>query len=198
MATFWKVFIAVLAIAIVVSLVTLFNGSKPVGSENLVGHPLPDFAAPLATSSLDGDSNIFTPQAAKAAHSTAACDVKLAGSVNSCSALAGDAVLLFWNSTKSECVNQVSTLNAWAKRHPKVNTLALSFDDKKAETAAVVRDNGWKIPVAVDRDGAVAALYAVAGCPSTFFARDGEVTAVKLGVLSPDRLDAGLAAGATD
>src|SRR5689334_20735400 len=121
MGTFWKVFIAVLAIAIFVSLMTLFHGSKPVGSENLIGRPLPDFAAPLANSDLDGDSNIFTPQTAKAAHSTAACDVKLAGSVTSCKALSGDAVLLFWNSTKSECVKQVSTLNAWAMKHPKVN-----------------------------------------------------------------------------
>lgn len=198
MANFWKIVIALLAIGVVVSLVTLFNGNRPVGSENLIGRALPDFAAPLATSSLQGDSNIYTPQAAKAAHATAACDVKLAGAINSCNALPGDAVLLFFNSGKGECVNQVSTLDKWARAHPKVHTMALAFDDNKTNTAAAVRAHGWKLPVAVDRDGAVASLYSVAGCPTTFFARDGQITAVKLAVLSPAGLDAGLAAGATD
>ena len=60
MTTFWKVVIALLAIGVVVSLVTLFTGSRPVGSENLIGTPLPDFAAPLASGTQNADANIYT------------------------------------------------------------------------------------------------------------------------------------------
>jgi hypothetical protein len=171
-----------LAIAAVVSLVILFSGQGPVGSENLIGKPLPDFAVPLATSDLDGDSNIFTPEQAKATDNTAACDVTLEGSINSCEALKGDAMLVFINSNRDECVRQIDVLDEYAASNPDVNVLAVAFEEDKAPVKELVENEGWKIPVAVDRDGATASLYSVTGCPTVFAAQDGEVTAVKLGV----------------
>jgi hypothetical protein len=192
MNTFWKVVLAVLAIGVLVSLFTLFNGSRPVGSENLIGKPLPGFAAPLASSTQNGDSNVYTEAQAKAVKSTAACDVNLPGVFNSCEDLKGQAIVTFWNTTKSECVTDVATLNDFAADHPDVNVVAVSFDQTESTVRSFVGPKGWKIPIAIDRDGAVAALYSVAGCPSTFFARDGEITGVKLGVLSAAQLAQGL------
>lgn len=194
MNAFWKVFIALLAIGIFVSLWTLFNGSRPVGSENLVGKPLPDFAAPLASGTQNADANVYTPAQAKALKSTAACDVNIPGAFNSCRDLKGDAVLTFWNTTKSECVRDVATLNDFAESHPDTNVVAVAFDQKESEVRKFMKTKDWKLPVAIDRDGAVAALYSVAGCPSTYFVHDGEITGVKLGVLSAAQLTQGLEA----
>lgn len=179
-----------LAIAAVVSLVMLFSGRGPVGSENLLGKSLPDFAAPLATSDLDGDSNIYTPEQAEVADVTAACDVKVEGSVTSCKALTGEALLVFFNSTREECVEQVQTLDAYAAENPRANVLAVAFEEEKQPVADLVEDRGWNIPVAVDRDGALASLYSVTGCPTLFAATNGEITAVKLGVQDESALKA--------
>jgi peroxiredoxin len=192
MNNFWKVVIALLAIGVLVSLYTLFSGSRPVGSENLIGKPLPDFAAPLADGTQTGDSNVYTEPQAKAAKSTAACDVNLPGVFNSCKDLTGDAIVTFWNTTKGECVTDVATLNDFAAANPKVNVVAVSFDQTEATVRDFMKTKDWKIPVAIDRDGAVAALYSVAGCPSTYFSHNGDITGVKLGVLSAAQLAQGL------
>lgn len=199
MTTFWKVVIALLAIGIVVSMVTLFAGSRPVGSENLVGTPLPDFAAPLASGDSSADANIYTEAQAKVADSTAACDVDVPGAFNSCRDLTGSATVMFWNSTKAECVSEVEELDAFARSNPDVNVVAVAFEQSVEDVRKFMATKDWRLPVAIDSDGAVAGLYAVAGCPSTFFVRDGQVTGVKLGALSSAQLKAGLAkeAGAT-
>lgn len=191
MSTFWKGVLAVLTFAVVVSLVTLFSGSRPVGSENLIGRELPAFAAPLATSDLDGDANVYTEAQAEAAGATAACDVQLKGAFNSCRDMPGDAVIVFWNASKPECVSQIDTLQAFAEANSDVDVVAIAFENTKAEVAELVKKRGWTIPVAVDRDGALASLYAVAGCPSVFWSRDQQTTAVKLGVQSEQQLSSG-------
>lgn len=188
MNTLGKALIALLAIGTVISLVTLFAGSGPVGSENLIGQKLPDFAAPLATSDLDGDSNVYTPAQAKANDATAACAVELEGAFNSCRDLKGEAVVLFWNTSKDECVGQVDTLNELAAKNPGLNTVAVAFDNTKNSVRETTLERRWKIPVAVDRDGAAASLYSVTGCPSVFFAEDGVITGVKLGTQSAAEL----------
>jgi peroxiredoxin len=204
MNTFWKVFLGLLTIGVIVSLVTLFNGSQPVGSENLVGLPLPDFAAPLASGTLNGDANVYTPAQAKAAKSTAACDVDLPGSFNSCDDLKGESIVAFWNSTKSECTKQISVLNDFVAEHKNVSAVAVAFDQSESAVREFVVKQNWKVPVAIDRDGAVAALYAVAGCPSIFFSENGTITGVKLGTQTSAQLEAGVrtssggATGATD
>jgi hypothetical protein len=193
MNTFWKVFLALLALGVVVSLFTLFMGSRPVGSENLVGKPLPDFAAPLASGTQTGDSNIYTEPQAKQLKATAACDVELPGVFNSCRDLKGSSILTFWNTTKKECVQDVETLNDFAAANRDVNLVAVAFDQKEDVVRDFVAGESWTLPVAIDRDGAVAGLYSVAGCPSTYFARDGEITEVKLGVMTTAQLKTGLA-----
>jgi hypothetical protein len=196
MTTFWKALLALLTAGVAISLVVLFMGDRPVGSENLIGKPLPDFAAPLASGTQTADANVYTPAQAKQLNSTAACDVKLPGAFNSCRDLAGSAIITFWNTTKKECVQQISTLDDFAAANPDVNTVAVAFDQTEEVVRKFVGGQDWKIPVAIDRDGAVAGLYSVAGCPSTYFARDGEITEVKLGVLTAAQLEQGLAKSA--
>jgi hypothetical protein len=199
MNTFWKVVIALLAIGIVVSLYTLFNGARPVGSENLIGKPLPDFAAPLSIGTQTGDANVYTPAQAKAVHSTAACAVDIPAVFNSCRDLPGMAIVIFWNTTKGECVRFLDTLGKFVNTNSDVHPVAVAFDQTEATVREFMASKDWRFPVAIDRDGAVAGLYSVAGCPSTFFARNGQITGVKLGVLSAAQLEQGVAveSGAT-
>lgn len=193
---FWKVVVALLAIGAVVSFVMLTDGSRPVGSENLIGRPLPGFAAPLATGFKDADSNIYSEAEARAARSVAACDVKLPGVFNSCRDLTGTAILTFWNSTKGECAAQVAQLDALAARSKTLKVAAVAFDQPADEVREYVASHKLTLPVPIDRDGAVAGLYAVAGCPTTFFVKDGTVTGVKLGRLTDRQLLGGLRGGA--
>jgi peroxiredoxin len=86
----------------------------------------------------------------------------------------------------------VTTLDDFTAANPYVNVVAVAFDQTESTVREFVNGKDWKIPVAIDRDGAVAGLYSVAGCPSTYFARDGEITGVKLGVLSAAQLEQGL------
>lgn len=196
MTNFWKAVLALLTVGVAISLVVLFMGDRPVGSENLIGKPLPDFAAPLASGTAIGDANIYTPAQAKQLRSTAACDVDLPGAFNSCRDLTGSAILTFWNTSKKECVQDVSTLDDFAAANPKVDVAAVAFDQTEEVVRRFVDTQDWKIPVAIDRDGAVAGLYSVAGCPSTYFVHDGEITEVKLGVLNAAQLEEGLAKSA--
>lgn len=196
MNTFWKVVLGLLAIGVVVSLATLFNGSRPLGSENLIGMPLPDFAAPLASGTLEGDSNVYTPEQAKAAKATAACDVELAGSFNSCDDLKGESIIAFWNTTKDECVEQIELIDDYVATHEEVSAVAVAFDQSEESVRKFMAGRDWKIPVAIDGDGAVAALYAVAGCPTIFYADNGEISGVKLGASSEAQINQGVKASA--
>jgi hypothetical protein len=185
--------VALLAIGVIVGLVTLFHGKRPIGSENLIGKQLPDFAVPLAGSGIDGDANIYTPQEATANKATAACNVRIKGSINSCDGLKGAAVLLFWNSSKTECVKQVDQLQAALAKHPKVNALAVASSDSMQTVTEWQKNKHWKLPIAVDPDGAASTLYSAPGCPSIFFAQDGKITGVKLGLQSSAQLSAEIA-----
>lgn len=183
-----KAALGLLVVASVIALITLFSGNRPVGSENLVGRPAPAFAAPLASGSASGDSNVYTEAQARAADSVAACDVRMPGVFNSCRDLKGTAILSFWNTTKPECVAQVDRLDGWAEEHENVAVAAVAFDQSEAEVRKKVKQEGWSLAVPIDRDGATAGFWAVAGCPTTFLIRNGEVKSVKLGELSEDAL----------
>lgn len=188
---FWRVVIGLLVIAAIVSLATLWRGSQPVGSENMIGRHLPQFAAPLASGLRSGDANIYTREEAEAARSVAACDVHLSGVFNSCRDLTGRAILMFWNTTKDECVRQVTVLDRYARARHDLSVAAVAFDQPEEVVRRDAAPRDWRIAVPIDRDGAVAGLYAVAGCPTTFFIDHAKITAVRLGTLSEAELAAG-------
>lgn len=186
----------VLVLGIGYSLVQLGDDARPVGSENLIGQPLPEFAAPLASSGIVADSNITSRAVAEQGGGKAACDVKLPGAFVSCRDLTGDSVVVFWSLDKPACVDQVDELQRAFGDDDAVSVAAVAFDHELEDVARVAGERGWTIPVPVDRDGAASVLYSVAGCPSIYFARDGEVTGVRLATLDAAELRSELEAGA--
>ncbi len=47
-----------------------------------------------------------------------------------------------------------------------MNFLSLDIRDDRETVRELIRGSGWKMPVGYDRDGAVASLYRVGGCPT--------------------------------
>jgi hypothetical protein len=165
------------------SLLRLMSGSGPAGSQKLVGSSLPQFAAPLARSGLELDSNVVSRAAAGRGGGHAACDVRVKGAFVSCRDLRGRAVVTFWRSDKPVCVRQVDELQKAFAGDPSVHSAAIAFKEQVAPIGKLAAARGWTLPVAVDRDAAAAELYLVSACPSTYFARDGRITGVRLGLL---------------
>lgn len=178
--------VVLLGIALVIgvfwSLLRLDDDSRPRGSEKLIGMPLPEFALPLAGSGIDRDANIVDRVAARGSGQTAACDVRVEGAFVSCRDLPGTAVIAFFRREDENCLRQVDELEkAFAGRND-VSTVAIAIKEPVAPVAGLVSRRGWRLPVAVDRDAAASELFLVSGCPSTYFAKDGEITGVRLGL----------------
>jgi hypothetical protein len=77
-------------------------------------------------------------------------------------------------------VRSVDTLAAVSRRFTGVQFAAVAIDAGKDATEALVRSHRWRIPVAYDSDGAVAALYDVSVCPLIELADRGGVVAARL------------------
>jgi hypothetical protein len=154
-------------------------GSKGVDA----GGELPPFAAPLATSSIDKDANV----AVKARDGVPrACDVRQPGVFNVCEAAERGPVVLGFLAVRSDrCLRQIDVLDRLRPRFPDVQFGAVAIRGDRDLLRRDIRERGWGLPVAYDRDGAVANAYAVAVCPMITFARKGgEVAATTLGEAS--------------
>jgi hypothetical protein len=54
-----------------------------------------------------------------------------------------------------------------------VNFLSLDIRDDRDTVRELIRRRGWEMPVGYDRDGAVAGLYRVGGCPTFAYVYPG-------------------------
>ncbi len=143
--------------------------------------PLPEFAVPLAGSRLEGDANVAqddceTSQAPcpDDARRTPACRIENPGAVRVCDFFDRPLVLSFWFAQGGNCVNQQDAVDeAYARYGERVGFLSLNVRDDRSEVRDLVREHGWEMPVGYDRDGAVASLYRVGGCPTLAYVYPG-------------------------
>jgi len=161
-----------------------------------VGDRMPQFAAPLVTSDLQGDANVATRAGQGAAGAKPACAVTDPRALNSCAlARRGPVVLAFFTGSK-RCAAALDAMQRIAPRHPDVGFAAVAIEGDRAKTRATVARRGWRFPVAEDRDGAVANLYGVAICPTVVLAWRGGVvmrTALGSGETTPAALERAVA-----
>lgn len=179
--------IAVLLLLAVV-VVALLNGGRDtdggsLGIDELPSRwPLPEFAVPAASGPLEGDANVAQddcetsqvpcpPQARR----TPACRVEEADAIRVCDFFDRPLVLSFWFSKGGDdCVDQQDVLDAlYGRYRGRVRFLSLNVRDDRGAVRDLARERGWRMPVGYDRDGAVARLYGVAGCPTIAFAYPG-------------------------
>lgn len=141
--------------------------------------PLPRFAAPAASGTLDGDANINPDDADPAGHHrTPACQV--AGPpqqvIRICDYFDRPLVMVAWFTRGcGTCESQLDTVEKVRKRFPGVAFLGLDIADSREGAQRRVLENGWGFPMAVDPDGAVSGLYRIGGGPMTFFAYPGGI-----------------------
>ena len=156
-----------------------------------VGRVAPAFAAPLVTSSLEGDANVCQRgRCPRNSGPLPACRIRDSGVLNVCELRHRPLVLTFVFDKGADCNPQVDRVQAISRSFPGVSFAVVYFSHKKrGELRAIVERRGWRMPVGVDRDGAVANLYGVGVCPTTVFSRaGGRVARTRLGELTEGQL----------
>ena len=169
----WIVGVAVVIAFAYITLNTLRTDAP--GSRGLEpGDRLPAFAAPAALSRLDGDANLATEPGEGQQGARPACEVRGPDIVNSCQLAEKGPVAIAFVAARSEaCAQQVDVLERVRSDFPDVSFAVVAIRGDRAELRRTVREHGWTLPVAWDRDGAVANAYAVAICPTVTFAYEG-------------------------
>jgi AhpC/TSA family len=192
-----------LAVIVVATLRTLGAGG---GSEGTLGldrqqprWPLPEFAVPAAAGEVEGDANIAQddcessavpcPESARRAP---ACEIGTAGAIRVCDLFGRPLVISFWFTKGGDCADQQDIVDAVYERYRgRVNFLSLDVRDGRDTVRELIRQHGWKLPVGYDRDGAVASLYKIGGCPTFAYAYPGgTLESASIGDLSVAQLAA--------
>ena len=143
--------------------------------------PLPEFAVPAALSELEGDANLAQDDCETSrlpcpedARRTPACQVRTPGAIRVCDLFDRPAVISFWFSRGGDCVAQQDVVDRVHSRYRgRVRFLSLNVRDERETVRDLVRRRGWRLPVGYDRDGAVASLYRVGGCPTFAYVYPG-------------------------
>jgi hypothetical protein len=167
----WAIGIFGLIVVVVVSVIQF--ATHGVGTTGILpGHRLRYFAAPLASTNLNGDPNL-RPPCTVARHDPRALNICLL-------AAHGPLVLSFFVTGSGSCERQVDALQTLSQRYRSVQFAAVAIDAGHAATASLVRSHHWTIPVAYDQGGFVGQLYGIAVCPMVELADRGGIVKYRL------------------
>ena len=166
--------IGVFGVSLVVIVAVSFLLSRGQGTAGVpAGNHLPLFAAPLATSTLNGAANLH-PHCTSALHDPRALNVCLL-------VKQAPIVLAFFVTSYSGCEQAVSALQAVSHEFAgQVQFAAIAVHTNRQDAQHAVRSHHWTIPVAYDVDGRVGAAYGIEVCPILELARRGGIVARRL------------------
>lgn len=173
-------FLAVIVIATVNTIGG--GGGETLGLDRLPRRwPLPEFAVPAGASRLEGDANVAQDDCETSAipcpessARTPACRIETAGAIRICDFFEQPLVISFWFSKGSGCVDQQDVVERVYRRYRgQVGFLSLDIRDDRDTLRDLISERGWTMPVGYDRDGAVAGLYGVGGCPTLAYVYPG-------------------------
>jgi len=159
---------------------------------------LPEFAVPDAAGKLEGDANVAQDDCSAGelpcpadSRRAPACRVRTPEAIRVCDLFDRPLVISFWFSKGGDCADQQDVVSrVYSRYRGRVNFLSLDIRDDRDTVRELIRQRGWKMPVGYDRDGAVASLYRVGGCPTFAYvypggtlesAGIGKLTEVELG-----------------
>lgn len=189
-------FVAVVAIALLES---SGEDSGALGlDQRQPGWPLPEFAVPAAAGPLEGDANVAQDDCESSrlpcpeeARRTPACRLRTPGAIRVCDLFDRPAVISFWFGKGGGCVEQQDVVDrVYSRYRDRVSFLALDVRDDRDTVRELIRRRGWEMPVGHDRDGAVAALYRVGGCPTFAYVYPGGLLqAASIGELDREQLE---------
>jgi len=173
------IFVAIVAVALIHGVP---GGGGTLGLDKLPARwPLPEFAVPEAAGKLEGDANVAQDDCSAAtvpcpsdARRSPACRVHVPGAIRVCDLFDRPLVIAFWFSKGGNCVDQQDVVSrVYSRYRGRVNFLSLDIHDDRDTVRELIRRRGWEMPVGYDRDGAVASLYRVGGCPTFAYAYPG-------------------------
>ena len=171
---------------IVVATVNTVNGGgegETLGLDRLPSHwPLPAFAVPEGAAELEGDANVAQDDCETSeipcpedARRMPACRVELEEAIRVCDFFDRPLVISFWFAKgDDDCVQQQDLVDRVYRRYRgEVGFLSLDIRDDREALRDLISQRGWTMPVGYDRDGAVASLYGVGGCPTFAYVYPG-------------------------
>jgi hypothetical protein len=158
---------------------------------------LPEFAVPDAAGQLEGDANIAQDDCSASAlpcppdsRRSPACRLRTPGAIRVCDLFDRPSVISFWFSQGGDCVDQQDVVSrVYSRYRGRVNFLSLDIRDDRDTVRDLIGRRRWEMPVGYDRDGAVAGLYRVGGCPTyAYVYPGGTLESASIGNLSVGRL----------
>lgn len=160
-------FVIVVVIALFNMLQTSESGIVGIGDVD-IGQKAEPFAVPLALSDLEGDANVDPDQA---------CSVEGDDVLRICDWFDRPLVMSFWfTKGASDCVDQQNVFDEVATKYRKrAGFVSINVRDERDTVRETIEDNGWKVPVGHDQDGAVSNIYKVGGCPTILFFEKGGI-----------------------
>ncbi len=192
--------IAFVALIVVAGINTISNESGGVlGASEEGDLPLSQFAVPDARLGTEGDANIAQDDCDAAqipcpeeSRRTPACEVVVPGAIRVCDLFDRPLVLSFWFTRGGDCEDQEDVFErAYRAYDGRVNFLAIDVRDGADEVRRLIEERGWTHPVGLDRDGALANLYRVGGCPTFVYAFPGGILqSTSIGELTDEQLSA--------
>jgi hypothetical protein len=165
-------------ILILITINTLLT--KPNGATGIApGRPLAPFAVPLVLGGLSGDANVATHADQGASGRVPACTVRGARVLNVCQLYEQGPVVLALFVDAGSCPAILSDMQSLAPSFPGVQFAGVAIRGQRGALRRLMRTRHLTLPVGIDRDGALAALYKVASCPQVTFAYPGGVVQSK-------------------
>jgi len=191
------IFLAVIVVATVNTL-DGGGGGQTLGLDRLPSHwPLPQFAVPAGAGQLEGDANVSQDDCETSAipcpedaRRTPACRIDAAGAIRVCDLFDRPLVISFWFTKGDDCVEQQDLVERVYRRYRgRVGFLSLDIRDDRDTLRDLIRQRGWTMPIGFDRDGAVASLYGVGGCPTfAYVYPGGTLQSASIGELDASQL----------
>jgi hypothetical protein len=181
-------YVGLLVVVILVLITINTIVTKPNGVKGLApGEKLPPFAVPLALGSLKGDADTARNANEGAAGRVPACRERGAQILNVCSLYEGAPVVLALFVDGGSCPAVLSEMQALSGSFAGVRFAAVAIKNGRQQIRRLIRSRGLTMPVGLDSDGALAALYKVATCPQVTFAFPGGEVQSKALLSSPSR-----------
>ena len=191
------VFLAVIVVAVVSKIGE--GGEGILGLEHRPERwPLPEFAVPDAAGHLEGDANVAQDDCStsqlpcpEGARRTPACRISVPGAIRVCDLFERPSLISFWfTKGGSDCVTEQDAVDRAYRRYGgRVRFLSVDIRDDRDTVRDLIRERHWRMPVGYDRDGAVASLYRVGGCPTfAYVYPGGTLQSASSGVLTTAQL----------
>jgi hypothetical protein len=181
-------YVGLLVVVILVLITINTIVTKPNGVKGLSpGESLPPFAVPLALGNLTGDADTARNANEGSAGAVPACRERGPQILNVCELYEGAPVVLALFVDGGSCPAVLGEMQALSGSFPGVRFAAVAIKNSRAQIRRLIRSRGLSLPVGLDNDGALAALYKVATCPQVTFAYPGGEVQSKAMLSTPSR-----------